>query len=257
MRAIPLTKTNRLKIARAFFNQKRYDATLDSVIEGQMGKAFTNNIEEMNLIRVEIEPFNYFAGDPQHPEAMQMVKTLKPNSFILPTHKGFEQLIHRSFETRVHEMERSLYQAGALEIEAVEAQLAELKPLGEIHRLDAKRAKHVFDDHKSMIYLKDFESASDFYERGLGFVMELDGKIIGAAYSAIISGTKAQIALYVSHAYRKQGIATILALHYVKHCLENHIEPVWVANNPETCKLAEKIGFVLDETYTILYISEA
>jgi GNAT superfamily N-acetyltransferase len=257
MRAIPLTKTNRVKVARAFSDHKRYDLTLESVIEGQMGKAFTNNIEDMKLIRVEIEPFNYFAGDPAHSEALTMVKTLKPNSFVLPSQKGFEALIHHAFENQVHVMNRYLYDASHLDRESIISQIETFKPLGEISRIDLKRAKSVFEDHKSMIYLKDFESASDFYERGLGFVMEIDGKIIGAAYSTIISGAKAQIALNVSHAYRKQGIATILALHFVKHCLENHIEPVWVANNPETCKLAEKIGFKLDVAYSILYIAEA
>lgn len=257
MRAIPLTKTNRVKIARAFSDHKRYDLTLESVIEGQMGKAFTNNIEDMKLIRVEIEPFNYFAGDALHPEALTMVKSLKPNSFVMPSQNGFEALIHDVFENKVHVMNRSLYHARGLDQQEITRQIEAFEPLGQISRVDLKRAKAVFEDHKSMIYLKDFESASDFYERGLGFVMELEGKIIGAAYSTIISGAKAQIALNVSHAYRKQGIATILALHFVKHCLENHIEPVWVANNPETCKLAEKIGFELDATYNILYIAEA
>ncbi len=256
MRTIPLTKANRVKIARAFYGHIRYDVTLDSVIEGQMGKAYVNQVDDVDIMRVEIEPFNYFAGDVSHADAALMVSALKPNCFVMPGHSGFEDLISEVFGNRVHQMKRSLYGAQQLDGCRLNNLLESVVTKGQIHRLDSKRAKKVFEDEKTMIYLKNFDSASDFSERGVGFVMEIEGKIVGAAYSTIISGSKAQIALNVSHAYRKQGIATLLAIHFVKYCLENTIEPVWVANNQETCQLAERLGFVLDTTYTILFIAE-
>lgn len=256
MRAIPLTKTNRVKIARAFRQHHRYDAVLDSVIEGQMGKAYTNNIEDLELLRVAIEPFHYFAGDSGHEDALTFVKALKPNSFILPTGEGWWRLIHEVFGQQVLVMNRFLYSAEALNPRDIDIWIAEITPIGQIHRIDSKRSKSFFEDNISMIYLNDYESGQDFYERSLGFVMEYEGKVIGAAYAPIVSGTKAQIALYVSHAYRKRGIATILALHFIRLCLENNIEPVWVANNQETCKLAERLGFLLTTPFQVLFLSE-
>lgn len=256
MRAIPLTKTNRIKIARAFRRHHRYDAVLDSVIEGQMGKAYTNHIDDLELLRVEIEPFNYFAGDSGHEDALSFVKTLKPNSFILPTGDGWWRLIHEVFGQQVLVMNRYLYSAEALNSADIDRWISESAPIGQVYRIDSKRSKSFFADDVSMIYLKDYESGQDFFERSLGFVMEFEGKVIGAAYAPIVSGTKAQIALYVSHTYRKRGIATVLALHFIRLCLEYNIEPIWVANNQETCKLAERLGFVLSTAYEVLFLSE-
>lgn len=46
---LELNKTNRLKLARVFRNHKRVDSSIDCVIEGQMGKAFVNDITHPQL----------------------------------------------------------------------------------------------------------------------------------------------------------------------------------------------------------------
>lgn len=256
MKLIPLTKTNRVAIARAFAHYKHYDVVLDAVVEGQMGKAYTNDFENSELYRVEVEPFQYLSGDVAHEDAVEMVRAIKPKSFVLPCGEAWMSLIQAEYGERALFLERSLYDSRTLDRKKIGDRIDQLTPIGKIKRLDARSGQKVYEDTTSMIFIQHFDSGTDFFNRGLGFVMEVEGKIVGAAYSSMISGSKAQIALYVANAFRKRGIATALALHFVAYCLDNHIDPVWVANNPETCKLAEQLGFERDETFQILYITE-
>jgi hypothetical protein len=49
---LELTKTNRLTLARAFKNNKRVDTSIDCVIEGQMGRAFVDDLHEPTAYRI-------------------------------------------------------------------------------------------------------------------------------------------------------------------------------------------------------------
>ena len=91
-------------------------------------------------------------------------------------------------------------------------------------------------DH--FIDVSDFESPSDFIERGIGYYLERNGKIIGAAYSSLVCSKGIEVSIFVADDYRRQGIATTLAAHLIKWCLENDMDAHWDAANPESCKLA-------------------
>ena len=71
---LELNKTNRLKLARVFRNHKRVDSSIDCVIEGQMGKAFVNDITHPSAYRITVGPFWYFAGEAHSPGGYQMMK---------------------------------------------------------------------------------------------------------------------------------------------------------------------------------------
>ena len=47
---LPLNKANRIKLAIAFKNVPRVDLSIDSAIEGQMGKAFVDDLREHTTI---------------------------------------------------------------------------------------------------------------------------------------------------------------------------------------------------------------
>jgi hypothetical protein len=59
-----LTKANRIRLARAFRNLTRVDLSVDCAIEGQMGKAFVDKLENPTVFEIELSLFFcYFAGD--------------------------------------------------------------------------------------------------------------------------------------------------------------------------------------------------
>jgi GNAT superfamily N-acetyltransferase len=92
--------------------------------------------------------------------------------------------------------------------------------------------------------ITDFNSVQDFIRRGIGFVA-LDGDtVMGVAYSSLVCSTGIEVSIFVDEPYRQQGIATALGSRLVLECLRQNLRPNWDAANPESCKLAKKLGFI-------------
>ena len=54
--------------------------------------------------------------------------------------------------------------------------------------------------------------------------------------------------------YRKQGLATIVGAQLVAHCLDQDIQPCWLAANAASERLALRLGCVLGDRYETLAI---
>ncbi|MCK7520417.1 MAG: GNAT family N-acetyltransferase [Ignavibacteriales bacterium] len=108
-------------------------------------------------------------------------------------------------------------------------------------------------DH--FIDVSDFESPVDFLERGIGYYMEKDGETIGAAYSSLVCSTGIEVSLLS----RKNTGDRVLQRHSQHHllqwCLQNDMDAHWDAANPESRKLAEKLGYVPTGSYRAHYLS--
>jgi GNAT superfamily N-acetyltransferase len=104
------------------------------------------------------------------------------------------------------------------------------------------------------VELADFDSAEDFVQRGVGFYLESRGTLVGAAYSSLVCSRGVEVSIFVLEDYRRQGIATVLAGRLLPWCLENNARPNWDAANPESCRLAEKLGYTQTGQYEAHYL---
>jgi predicted GNAT family acetyltransferase len=102
--------------------------------------------------------------------------------------------------------------------------------------------------------LSDFESVEDFLARGIGYGVMQNDTMIGVAYSSLICSKGIEVSIFVSPEHRRQGIATVLASYLLKWSLAHNLDPHWDAANPESCKLAEKLGYLPTGTYTAYYL---
>ncbi len=97
--------------------------------------------------------------------------------------------------------------------------------------------------------LSDFGSVEDFVERGVGFDLKRDGLVAGIAYSFLVCSRGIEVSIFVAPEHRRLGMAAVLGAALVQYCLGNGWEPHWDAANRESCRLAEKLGYVTTETY--------
>jgi predicted GNAT family acetyltransferase len=63
-----------------------------------------------------------------------------------------------------------------------------------------------------------------------------------------------EVSIYVLEDYRRQGLATALASNLLSWCLEHNLEPHWDAANPESCRLASKLGYKFMGSYEAHYL---
>ncbi len=250
---LSLTKTNRIRLARAFQKVKRVDYSIDCVIEGQMGQAFVDCPDDPQAYRISIGPFWYFAGDARSTGGARMMKSLPPYCFLMPSAPGWLEAARDCFGDGLKPFDRySFSSAGLSEVHLLSILKASGRQDG-VLLLDAALANRLLSQPESYFELLDYESVEDFLKRGLGYVYVENDQILGAAYSQLVCSDGIEVSIYVEELARRRGIATALASRLLLECLQLNANPHWDAANPESCKLAQKLGYVFTESYVAYY----
>jgi GNAT superfamily N-acetyltransferase len=238
-----LTKGNRIRLARAFRDTPRVDLSIDCAIEGQMGKAFVDDPANPTAWMIEQSGFFcYFAGDAQGAGGYEIVRSLTPCKMLMPSPPGWLEVAQEVHGDKLNVFDRYSLSSESLSGPHLDGLLRDSPYMDEIRRIDAGLAARVYGSD-SFIDLSDFESVEDFLTRGVGFYLMEGDTLVGAAYSSLVCSKGIETSLFVLPEHRRKGVATALASALLKWCLENGADPHWDAANPESCKLARKLGY--------------
>ncbi len=249
----PLTKANRIQLARAFREVPRVDLSMDCVIEGQMGKAYVDDIQNPSAYKIQTGPFFYFAGDAASAGGQEMLKGIQPWTLFMPSSAGWLEAGKNMYGEKLLGFDRYSFSTECLSLENLGKLSSQTAFHEAVKQIDLALAAQVWDqDH--FIDLSDFESPADFVQRGIGYYVERNGKILGAAYSSLVCSRGIEVSIFVSEDYRRQGMATMLAACLASWCLKNNMDAHWDAANPESCKLAQKLGYIPKGKYQAYYL---
>jgi len=250
-----LTKAHRIRLARAFRASQRVDISIDCVVEGQMGQAFVDDAHNPTAFVMQLGVFCYLAGEAKSPAGRAMMESQSPPKLLMPSPPEWIETAQEIHGDRLFEITRYSFSSEHLSIEHLERLLRDSPFRGQAQRIDAAIAARALADPDGVVDVSQFDSAEDFVERGVGFCL-LDGEtIVGAAYSSLVCSKGIEISLFVLPAYRRRGVATTLGSMLVKYCLKSRMDPHWDAANPESCKLAEKLGYAGTGTYEAYFLS--
>lgn len=253
MNEYPLTKANRIHLARAFHQTPRVDLSIECVVEGQMGTAFVDDAEQPSVFKIQSGPFVYFAGDASSPGAQAALETIASEVLLMPSAPGWLEAIKQRYGERVIPFDRYSFSGEQLLLQHLDV-LCHASSKYKIRSMDVKFAAQVWEQ-AHFVDLSYFDSPEDFAQRGLGFCAVWDEAIVGAAYSQLVCSRGIEVSLYVMPRHRERGLGTLLASHLVKRCLENGQEAHWDAANLESCRLARKLGYTPVGEYQAHYLS--
>lgn len=250
----PLTKANRIRLAAGFRSASRVDLSIDCVIEAQMGKAFVDDLERPTVYKIQSGPFFYLAGDPAGPGGQELLAGIVPYTLFMPSTAGWVEAARQMYGARLNVIDRYSFSPRDLSAERLDG-LLEASPFKVlIERMDERFAAQVWDqDH--FVDLSEYDSPEDFYRRGIGYLLRDGARLAGAAYASLVCSRGIEISIYIEEDLRRQGIATALASRLLLWCLQNQMEPHWDAANPESCKLALKLGFTSSGAYEAHYLA--
>jgi len=98
-----------------------------------------------------------------------------------------------------------------------------------------------------------WRDADHFYNRGVGYTLIYDKKLVSTAFSSFIHDHKLEIGIETSENYQSKKFAMYVCSSLIDYCLENNYEPIWAcrAENIGSYKLAYKLGF--EPTISIPY----
>jgi GNAT superfamily N-acetyltransferase len=249
----PLSKSNRLRLSQAFRHVPRVDISIECVLEDQMGTTYVDDLENPSAFHIRIGPFHYFAGDALGDGGQEMLRHFKPYNLFMSASEGWLDAAQRMYGERFVGFDRYSFSSEYLSLEHIQMLSQDNKSSVDVKRFDSALLDRVWGkDH--FIDVSDFESPADFLERGIGYHAEKNGEVIGAAYSSLVCGAGIEVSLFVSEEHRRQGIATALSAHLLQWCLQNDMDAHWDAANPESCKLAEKLGYISTGSYKAYYL---
>lgn len=101
-----------------------------------------------------------------------------------------------------------------------------------------------------------FAGASDFLERGLGFVVTQGGMLVAEASSYAVCDGAIEIEIDTRPDFRRLGLASACGARLILECLTRGIYPGWDAHGGRSLALAEKLGYRLDHPYTAYWVEE-
>ena len=240
MISYPLTRTHRLQLARAFSQVPVVDIGLDCIIEDQMGQAFVDSIENPQRFMVEQDHFFcYFAGDWSAQAGRDFLSATPRGRILMSGSPGWGEVLQDAFGENLVPITRYSYASDSLSLDHL-SELAAANPhTPHIRRIDAAVASGDVPN----LEIGAFESPEDFEARGIGYCLMQDEQVIGIAYASLVCSDGIEVSIIVDPAHYRQGIATALACQLLIWCLQRSIAPHWDAANPESCYLAEKLGY--------------
>lgn len=250
---LELTKTNRLKLARAFRHNKRVACSIECAIEGQMGKAYVDHLLQPTAYAITVGPFWYFAGEARSTGGRELLKRFPAYSLFMPSPALWLETAQELFGERLKSFTRYSFSAANLSKNHLASIFEGSKHRQCISPIVISLAERLSSLPDSYFEISDFDSPRDFIERGFGFAA-LDGEqVMGVAYASLVYSTGFEVSIFVEEPYRQRGIATALASRLLLEGMRHGLRPNWDAANLESCKLAQKLGFMFMETYDSYY----
>ncbi len=263
-------------------------------LQGYMGSAWTDNLEQPQSAQIVVGDFCFYAGVPNI-ELAENTKSVSSSGFLLviPENKEWEELIeetnHKYFERfyrysmitpsagRFSDIFRSALvrsHSGALlfdgELQSnflsnnkepvfdkskLSDYILKLPDGYTLHSIDENIYSKLLQTEQLRDLCSVFDNYSFYKKHGLGFVI-MDGKtIVSGASSYTVFDNGIEIEVDTLPAYRRKGLALICTSALILECLKRGLYPSWDAMNPESVALAQKLGYHLDKEY-VTYLIE-
>lgn len=240
----------------ALFEDCRYDRVLiDSVLEGSFGRAYADSPTNPTAARLDSAEFTILGGNPNAAGARDLFH-VAPIGYVTPQTAEWRQALQDEFGPHLRTLPFIEFSTVALDRAHLVGLAGTLPALFKLERVDRALAERLPVDMDNEYCFENFYSLDDFLERGIGYCIVHRDRIVSAATSFARSQRAIDIEIETVASYRKLGLATVVGAQLVSYCLEQGIEPCWLAANAVSERLALRLGYVRGGRYETFFISE-
>ncbi|MBY7142962.1 GNAT family N-acetyltransferase [Virgibacillus sp. NKC19-3] len=234
------------------------DTIILSCLQGHMGSAWVDDVEKPTVCQVLVGDFVFYAGNPHAKEADTLLYHLPENILAIVHTDEWKSRMETIHEGSIEKIQRYRFKKNVDDLDRtyIKKFLSGLPKEYELKPIDASLAGEASLHEISDDFTGQFHSIDDYINRGLGFAILYDGKVVcgASSYSIYDEGIEIEIGTHPVH--RRKGLATVAAAALILECLDAGLYPSWDAANLESVKLAQKLGYVLEESYDVYYIKK-
>lgn len=241
---------------------EKMDSTIvHSYLQGHMGTAWVDDLENPTVAQITVGIFVFFAGNPNTKEAEELLYNLPDFTLAIVDSDEWKNRIETVHNGAIEKFQRYRFKKNPehLDRKHIQNLLSKLPEGYEIKRIDKNIAKESSFHELSEDFVSQFDSIDDFINRGVGYAVLNEGQVVSGATSFSIydDGIEIEVASHPNH--RRKGLATIAASALILDCIDRGKYPSWDGANSESVDLAQKLGYIFKEsydTYFIEYIKE-
>lgn len=240
---IEIKDIKELEKIKAFFSDIRFYMG-KSVLDGVMGKAFTDNINNPNIAFLIVRNYCFISGNIQDIDLKEVIYKNFKDYTLIPS-DNIANKLERMYSNNIQKSQRYSIKKDVM--------FDKEKLYQFINNLDKKYKLIQIDENLANdINKSNFIKITDDYKRyGIGFCCMYNNEIIGVASSNIFYKDGIEVNIKVKEEYRRQGIGSALASMLIIECLNQNKMISWDAANTNSVKLAQKLGFQFDSKYNI------
>ena len=229
-------------------------AFIDCVLEGHFGTSRADSLAAPTVARVDCGPFTAFGGDAAAPAVADLIGCA-PVDWVTPETDAWRAALERAFPGRIRAIPFVTFSSAALDTSALD-RLAHSLPSGYVLlHLDAELAGRLIAQMKKDWLLESYASLDDFLRRGIGYVAACGDEIVATASAAVRSSSAIDIDIETAPAHRRKGLGTAVGAALALECLVRGIDPLWLAANETSCRLATKLGYTRGDSYDTFEIA--
>lgn len=232
------------------------DTMINSYIDGYMGKAWVDNIRNPKVAQIKVGVFYFFSGDSNIKEARELLENIHGEALIIVETDEWANLIKEVYNEGLCKLKRYAFERSfeSFNIEDLKKNVKELSKEYELRKIDEEIAYSKSLQELTEDFTSQFDSIEHYLERGLGFCILHNGKVVSGASSYNSYKGGIEIEIDTLEEYRRKGLAKIVASALILYCIENNIYPNWDAANLESVGLAKKLGYKMKKEYNAYYI---
>ncbi|MGO5006659.1 GNAT family N-acetyltransferase [Bacillus wiedmannii] len=232
------------------------NVVLLSYLQGHMGNAWVNDLENPTVAQVTVGIFTFYAGDPNRRETEELLRNIPERMLVIVNSEEWKKRLETCYERKIDKFLRYKFKRNMEVFDHSKLQsFISMLPKGyELRRID-EHIVNIPTLHKvSEDFTSQFKSIEDYLNRGIGYSILYKGEVVcgASSYSIYDNGIEIEVATDLNH--RRKGLATIVSAALILACLEKEIYPNWDAANTTSAKLAEKLGYAFDRAYDTYFV---
>ncbi len=245
---IEVKKSELQRIAPMF--ERIYDTVMLSCLQGHMGQVFVDNIENPNGAILFCGSFVFIEGKKIEGEIIEYIKIIHNKSgldrlYIISKVENIGELLEKVYGTKLSKIRRCAIEKKKEEFDLIKLQsmVNELPEQYQLQRINEELYYECKKEEWTLDFISNFNSAKDFLERGIGYVIFHDNRIVSGASSYTIYDEGIEIEIATRTEYRRMGLAQVAGAALILECRKRGLYPSWDAANMASVQLATKLGY--------------
>lgn len=250
---VPVPKKDRKKIAPFFDGVE--ETLIWSCLNGEMGEAWADRLENPTAVRILTADFAFIAGSSKSPSAYELVKNINVSGgfcLLWVSDEHWAALVESAYQENAKRITRyAFYKDTVFDRERLQTLRDSLPEGYHLAPFDHRLYDFSLQNPWSRDFCSNFKNADDYLSRGIGTAALFGDELVGGASSYTVYKGGIEIEIDVREDHRRKGLATACAADLILRCLDCGLYPSWDAANLMSVGLAKKLGYHFKEEYPV------